>query len=232
MIGGLWRVPLLRLDAGALFGSLVGESEERTRRALRLADTVAPCVLWVDEMEKAFASRDLDGGVSQRVFATILSWMQEKQAPVFVVATANDIGSLPPEVLRKGRFDEVFFLDLPTSDERKEILTVHLRKRNRLPADFDIPALAAASEGYVGAELEQAIFDAMYRAFNERREVTTADVTEALRRQVPLAVSQRETIQALRNWLREGRAQSASFGEMREAERQFVPLQLERRVTT
>jgi AAA+ superfamily predicted ATPase len=228
MIGGLWRLPLLRLDAGALFGSLVGESEERTRRALRVAETVAPCILWVDEMEKAFAfGGGTDGGTSQRVFGTLLSWMQEKQAPVFVVATANNIGSLPPELLRKGRFDEIFFLDLPTLDERREILTVHIRKRNRLPADYDLPALAAACEGYVGAELEQAVIDAMYVAFSQGREFTTADVLHALERQVPLSVAQREVIESLRNWLREGRAQSASFPEPREAERQFVPLQLE-----
>lgn len=226
MIGGLWRLPLLRLDAGALFGSLVGESEERTRRALRLAETVAPCVLWVDEMEKAFSFGGSDGGTSQRVFGSILSWMQEKKAPVFVVATANNIASLPPELLRKGRFDEIFFLDLPTMPERQEIFAVHLRKRNRLPQDFEIAALARESEGYVGAELEQAIFDAMYLAFNERREFSTADVSAALKRQVPLSVSQRETIQALRGWLHEGRAQSASFQEIREAEQQFVPLQI------
>jgi SpoVK/Ycf46/Vps4 family AAA+-type ATPase len=227
MIGGLWRLPLLRLDAGALFGSLVGESEERTRRALVLAETVAPCVLWVDEMEKAFSFGGLDGGTSQRVFGTLLSWMQEKQAPVFVVATANNIASLPPELLRKGRFDEIFFLDLPTAAERAEILAVHLRKRNRLGQDYDTTLLAAASAGYVGAELEQAIIDAMYVAFNERREFTTEDIAAALKRQVPLSVAQRETIEALRNWLREGRAQSASFTEARDAEQQFVPLQLE-----
>jgi AAA+ superfamily predicted ATPase len=227
MIGGLWRLPLLRLDTGSLFGSLVGESEERTRRALRLAETVAPCVLWVDEMEKAFSFGGMDGGTSQRVFGSILSWMQEKQAPVFVVATANNIASLPPELMRKGRFDEIFFLDLPALDERREILGVHLRKRNRLAQDYDTARLARESEGYVGAELEQAVIDAMYVGFNEGREFATDDVAAALKRQVPLSISQRETIDALRSWLREGRAQSASFREIREAEQQFVPLQLQ-----
>jgi SpoVK/Ycf46/Vps4 family AAA+-type ATPase len=156
--------------------------------------------------------------------------MQEKKKPVFVVATANDISSIPPELLRKGRFDEIFFLDLPTLEERKEIFRVHLNKRRRLPADYDINTLAANSEGYVGAELEQAIFDAMYVGFNEDREFTTADILEALRRQVPLSVSQRERISALRNWLREGRAQSASFSEVREAEDQFVRLELKPRL--
>jgi AAA+ superfamily predicted ATPase len=227
MIGGLWRLPLLRLDVGALFGSLVGESEERTRKALKLAETVAPCVLWIDELEKAFSSGGLDGGASTRVFGTILTWMQEKTAPCFVVATANDISSLPPELLRRGRFDEIFFLDLPTKNERKEILTVHLRKRQRMSHDFDLNQLAQESEGYVGAELEQAIVDAMYIGFNQKREFTTQDISQALKRQVPLSVSQRERITALREWLREGRAQSASFEEVRQAEQQFVPLLLD-----
>ncbi|MEW6156174.1 MAG: AAA family ATPase [Verrucomicrobiota bacterium] len=227
MIGGLWRLPLLRLDVGALFGSLVGESEERARRALRLAETVAPCILWIDEMEKALAHGGSDSGTSTRVFGTILTWMQEKTVPCFVVATANDISSLPPELLRKGRFDEIFFLDLPTAEERQEIFSVHLRKRKRLPQDFDCPRLAAESEGYVGAELEQAIIDAMYVGFNQEREFNTEDIATALRRQVPLSVSARERIEMLRSWLREGRAQSASFQEIREAEQQFVPLQLD-----
>lgn len=227
MIGGLWRLPLLRLDVGSLFGSLVGESEERTQRALQLAQTVAPCIMWIDELEKAFAFGGMDGGVGKRVLGTILTWMQEKTAPCFVVATANDISSLPPELLRKGRFDEIFFLDLPTAAERQEILTVHLRKRQRLPQDFDSVKLARESEGYVGAEIEQAIIDAMYVGFNASREFTTADISAALKHQVPLSVSQQETIGALRNWLKEGRAQSASFQEIREAEQQFVPLQLE-----
>ncbi len=227
MIGGLWRMPLLRLDVGALFGSLIGESEERTRRALQLAETIAPCVLWIDEMEKALAHGGLDSGTSTRVFGTILTWMQEKRAPVFLVATANDISSLPPELLRRGRFDEIFFLDLPIHDERKEVFAVHLRKRRRLPQDYDLDRLAAASEGYVGAEIEQAIIDAMYIGFNDNeREFTTDDILYALAHQVPLSVSQREVIGYLREWLREGRAQSASFQEIREAEDQFVRLEI------
>jgi AAA+ superfamily predicted ATPase len=227
MIGGLWRLPLLRLDVGSLFGSLVGEAEERTRRALRLAETVSPAIVWIDEMEKALAHGSGDSGTSTRVFGTILTWMQEKTAPCFVIGTANDISSLPPELLRKGRFDEIFFLDLPTLEERREIFSVHLRKRNRLPQDFDIARLARESQGYVGAEIEQAIIDAMYVGFNARREFTANDISAAIKRQVPLSVSQRETIEALRNWLREGRAQSGSFQELREAEQQFVPLQIE-----
>ncbi|GIV66616.1 MAG: hypothetical protein KatS3mg047_1009 [Bellilinea sp.] len=228
MIGGLWRLPLLRLDVGSLFGSLVGESEERTRRALKLAETVSPCVVWIDEMEKALAHGGLDSGTSTRVFGTILTWMQEKTAPCFVVATANDISSLPPELLRRGRFDEIFFLDLPTFEERREIFSVHLRKRGRLPEDYHLDQLAEASSGYVGSEIEQAVIDAMYIGFNDgQREFTTEDILYALKRQVPLSVSQRENITMLRNWLREGRAQSASFQKTEEAEHQFVPIQLD-----
>lgn len=227
VIGGLWRLPLLRLDVGTLFGSLVGESEERARRALRLAETVAPCVVWIDEMEKALSQGFGDSGTSTRVLGTILTWMQEKTKPCFVVGTANDISRLPPEVLRKGRFDEIFFLDLPTAKEREEIFTVHLRKRHRLPRDFDVGRLAREAEGYVGAEIEQAIIDAMYAGFNANREFTTEDISATLKRQVPLSISQRETIEALRAWLREGRAQSASFGDMDQAARQFVPLLLD-----
>ncbi|MFY9800604.1 MAG: AAA family ATPase, partial [Methanoregula sp.] len=211
MIADLWHLPLLRLDVGALFGSLVGESEERTRRALSLAETIAPCILWVDEIEKAFAFGSGDAGTSQRVFAHLLTWMQDKTAPCFVVATANNISALPPELLRKGRFDEIFFLDLPSLEERREIFAVHLKKRKCIPAEFDLDTLARESEGYVGAEIEQTVIDAMYLAFNENmRRVTTADILTCVKTQVPLSVSQRETVTALRAWLAEGRAISAS----------------------
>lgn len=226
MIGGLWRLPLLRLDVGALFGSLVGESEERTRRALHVAEAIAPCVLWIDEMEKALAHGGLDSGTSTRVFGSILTWMQEKKSPVFVVATANDISAMPPELLRKGRFDEIFFLDLPTFEERREIFSVHINKRGRLPQDYDLDGLARRTEGFVGAEIEQAIIDAMYIGFNEEREFNNEDINAAITRVVPLSVSQREVIGYLREWLREGRAQSASFTEVREAENQFVRLEI------
>lgn len=211
MIAGMWRLPLLRLDVGALFGSLVGESEERTRKALALAETISPCILWIDEMEKAFSFGNGDSGTSQRVFAHILTWMQDKTAPCFVVATANDVSALPPELLRKGRFDEVFFLDLPSSRERTEIFSVHLRRRGLIPGDFDLEALARASEGYVGSEIEQTVIDAMYQAFNQdMRRITTGDIIAALRTQVPLSVSQKEVVGDLRTWLIEGRALSAS----------------------
>ena len=186
---------------------------------MQLTETVAPCILWLDEMEKALAHGDLDSGTSTRVFGSILTWMQERTAPCFVVAAANDISQLPPELLRKGRFDEIFFLDLPTQVERRAIFSVHLNKRNRIPGDFDVERLAAESEGYVGAEIEQAIIDAMYVGFNAGREFTTDDIAAALKRQIPLAVSQRETVESLREWLREGRAQSASVHDPCQVER-------------
>ncbi len=227
-IGSLWRLPLLRLDIGALFGRFIGESEENARRALRLAETIAPCILWIDELEKGISTSDTDSGTSLRVLATLLSWMQEKNKPVFVVATANDIGRLPPELLRRGRFDEIFFLDLPTRAERGEIFKVHITKRGRSPSSFDVEGLAAASEGYVGAEIEQAVVEAMYHAFNDPaapgREFTTEDIREAVERLIPLSRSQKENISFLRDWLREGRAQSASFEERSEAGKTFVPV--------
>lgn len=214
MIAGLWRLPLIRLDLGALFGSLVGQSEENTRRALLLAETVAPCLLWIDEIEKGLSTGGGDGGTSMRVLAGILSWMQEKSRPVFVVATANNISLLPPELLRRGRVDEVFFLDLPTPRERKEIFEVHIRRRKRFPQSFQLDKLVEASDGYVGAEIEQAVIDAMYDAFSDRespgRDFTSDDILRALSRQVPISQSQREVVTALRKWLSEGRAQSAS----------------------
>lgn len=219
VVAGMWRMPLIRLDVGALYGGLVGQSEENARRALRLVETVAPCLLWIDELEKGLSQGDGDGGTSSRVFGTLLSWMQEKQKPVFVIATANDIGRLPPELLRRGRFDEIFFLDLPNRHERREIFAVHIRKRDRDPEGFDLDALAAAAEGYVGAEIEQVVIDAMYRAFNDpeqpAREFTDADLMAALRQLVPMSRSQRDRISGLRAWITEGRAQSASLAEER-----------------
>lgn len=227
MVANAWHLPLLRMDVGALFGSLVGESEERVRKALRLAESIAPCVVWIDELDKSFAQGGQDGGTSQRVFGTILTWMQDKTAPVFVVATANDVSALPPELLRRGRFDEVFFLDLPTEEERREILSVHLSKRGRLPEEYELDRLVAQSAGYVGAEIEQALIDAMYVAFNDdQREVDSNDIGNALNRLVPLSRSQRESIETLRAWLREGRAQSASFEEALQAEQASVPLEI------
>lgn len=182
-------------------------------------------------MEKAFAGGGLDGGTSQRVFGSVLSWMQDKKQSVFVIGTANDVTALPPEFLRSGRFDATFFLDLPTTVERRAIFEVHLAKRKRPVQNFDLDELAAASAGYVGAEIEQAIIDAMHLAFNDAkqrgREFTTEDIAAALPKLVPLSRSQRDKIETLRNWLRDGRAQSASFPEARRHEEQFVQLQID-----
>lgn len=217
-IGAIWRLPLLKMDTGALFGGIIGESEERTRRALSVAETVAPCILWIDELEKAFAQGGLDGGTSARVFGSILTWMQDKTASVFVVATANNIATLPPELLRKGRFDEVFFLDLPTEEERKQIFSVQLQKVKRPTHAYDLDVLARESEFFVGAEIENAIVDALYQAFYDgQRAMVTDDIVRSLKKFIPLAESQREQVGKLRNWLKEGRAISASFPNKKQA---------------
>lgn len=217
-IGSIWRLPLLRLDVGALFGGLVGESEERTRRAINVANTISPCILWIDEMEKAFGQGDMDGGTSMRVFGSILTWMQEKTSPVFVVATANNVERLPPELLRKGRFDEVFFLDLPTEDERKQIFSVLLRKYGRPPEEFDLDKLAKHSNGFVGAEIETVIIEGMYLGFSDKqRPMTDDDLLAAMKKLIPLAESQKDSIGKLRQMLLQGKAVSASFKKKKEA---------------
>lgn len=221
-IATAWRRPLLRLDPGVLYDRYVGESERRLRDALRQAELMAPVVLWIDEIEKAFASaasRSVDGGLSQRLFGTLLTWLQEHRRPVFVAATANDIEALPPELLRKGRFDEVFFVDLPGKAARKAILDIHLARRSCEVAKIDTAALAQQSEGYSGAELEQAVIAALHRAFARRMSkargaggssageagkvtptVTTDDLREALDHSPPLSVTMAERVQALREW--------------------------------
>ena len=230
MVANLWQLPLIRLDVGALFGGLVGESEANTRRALQLAEAVAPCVLWIDEIEKALSVGEGDGGTGQRVLAKLLTWMQDKRQPVFIVATANQIERLPPELLRRGRFDEIFFLDLPNATERKAIFEVHIAKRGREASGYDLDRLARASEGYVGAEIEQSVIDAMFTAFSDpeapRREFTDEDILDALRRLVPMSKSQRERIQYLRTWVTEGRAQSASRSDEAERSDDTLPLQV------
>ena len=209
----LWQLPLLRFDMGRMFGSLVGSSEENVRRAIAVAESVAPAILWVDEIDKAFAGAQgsgvSDGGTTARVFGTFLTWLSEKTAPVFVVATANDISQLPPELLRKGRFDEIFFVDLPRADERREIFGIHLAKRGRDAGQFDLEALIAASESFSGAEIEQAIISALYDAFYARNELTAEHVLEALCQAVPLARTMDEHIDRLRKWA-VGRARHAS----------------------
>src|SRR3989449_3533077 len=209
----LWQLPLLRFDMGRMFGSLVGSSEENVRRAIAVAESVAPAILWVDEIDKAFAgsqgSGATDGGTTARVFGTFLTWLSEKTAPVFVVATANDISQLPPELLRKGRLDEIFFVDLPTDEERQEIFRIHLARRGRDPQLFDVVSLVACSDQFSGAEIEQAIISALYDAFYARHELTTPHILEALRETVPLAKTMDEQINRFRAWAA-GRARQAS----------------------
>src|SRR5207253_1191412 len=203
-IASVWSLPLLRLDLGRIFSSLIGSSEENLRRAIRVAENVSPTVLWIDEIEKGLAgssgSAVTDSGVSARVFGSLLTWLQEKTAPVFVVATANRIEALPPELLRKGRFDEIFFIDLPSAAERREIFRIHIEKRHRDPAKFDLDTLSTTAEGYSGSEIEQAIIAGMYLAFAEGAELTQAHVMQALQDTCPLSTTMGEDIARLRDW--------------------------------
>ncbi|HXT10710.1 MAG TPA: AAA family ATPase [Candidatus Angelobacter sp.] len=209
-----WQLPLLRFDMGRMFGSLIGSSEENVRRAISVADSVAPAILWVDEIDKAFAgsqgSGNVDGGTTARVFGTFLTWLSEKTAPVFVVATANDVSQLPPELLRKGRLDEIFFVDLPDRDERWDIFSIHLAKRGRDATAFDLGSLADAAKTFSGAEIEEAINSALYDAFYDRRDLTTEHILHAIAQTVPLAKTMDEQITRLRRWA-EGRARHASI---------------------
>ena len=218
-ISSLWGLPLLRLDMGKIFGSYQGESERNIRAVMKVAESVAPCILWVDELDKGMSgtgsSDRTDGGTTARVFGTFLTWMQEKTAPVFLVATANDVTHLPPELLRKGRFDEIFFVDLPSSEERSDIFSIHLTKRGRKPADFDIDRLAGISKSMTGAEIEAAIVSAMYDAFDDDgREINMLDIERAIAEMVPLAVTMKERIEELRDWA-STRARSASTSNVK-----------------
>jgi SpoVK/Ycf46/Vps4 family AAA+-type ATPase len=194
----------LRLDVGRIFSSLIGSSEENLRKAIRVAESVSPAVLWIDEIEKGLAGSAgaavTDSGVSARVFGALLTWLQEKTAPVFVVATANRIDALPPELLRKGRFDEIFFIDLPSAAERREIFRIHVAKRQRDPAAFDLDALSTAAEGFSGAEIEQAVVAGLYHAFGEGTELRQGHVIKAVEESVPLSSTMGEDIGRLREW--------------------------------
>ncbi|HVR43591.1 MAG TPA: AAA family ATPase [Thermoanaerobaculia bacterium] len=196
-----WKLPLLKLDGGRLYDKYIGETEKNLRRAMKVAESMAPAVLWIDEIEKVFAQSqgsEHDGGVSRRIFGTFLTWLQEKKKDVFVVGAANDLFSLPPELLRKGRFDEIFFVDLPDPEERKEIFRIHLRLRNQKPEEFDLDQTAAASEGFSGAEIEQAVIGALYRSLHGQRPPSTELLLEELGSTVPLSVSRREDLERLR----------------------------------
>ncbi len=232
-----WRLPLLRLDAGRLFGGIVGESESRVRQMIQLSEAMAPCVLWIDEIDKAFGNitsgADGDSGTSRRVFGSLITWMQEKTSPVFIVATANNVPLLPPELMRKGRFDEIFFLNLPTEPERKEIFRVHVQRiRPNRVREFDLDALAQKAVNFSGAEIEQVIIDAMYQAFGgagtgSRRDFETQDILQAISDTVPLATIARDQIEALKCWAAQAGARTASqdavvLDEMRQC---LVPVQ-------
>jgi AAA+ superfamily predicted ATPase len=209
----MWRMPLLRLDMGAVFGGILGSSERNIREAIEISELISPCVLWVDEIEKAFAGSSGDSGTAARVLGTFLTWMAEKRQPVCVLATANDVDRLPPEFLRKGRFDEVFFLDLPTREERAAIIKVHLEKRGytMISQKFNLPETVQVTEGFVGAELEAVVKDAMFPAFMDgERELATADLVKSAGEMVPLAKSRAEHIQKLRKLVLNGEARNAS----------------------
>ena len=201
-LAGSWRTPLVRLDVGKIFGSLVGEAEANLRRAIQTAEAVSPCILWIDEIEKGFAGSQSQsgGGVGARVFATFLTWLQDKRSPVFVVATANDLRGLPPELLRQGRFDETFFVGLPDERERTDAWRIHLQKRKRDPGRFDIGALTNMTAGYSGAEIEQCVVAGLYRAFGQSRDVLQGDMAAAIAETQPLSQAQPEQVSAIVAW--------------------------------
>jgi SpoVK/Ycf46/Vps4 family AAA+-type ATPase len=223
-VGAAWQMPLLRLDVGKIFAGLVGSSEENIRKVIKTAEAIAPAVLWLDELEKGFSgtasSGMTDGGTTSRVFGTFITWLQEKSSPVFVIATANDVRSLPPELMRKGRFDEVFYVDLPSREERQQILEIHLRKKRRDPATLEVPRLVEAMIDFSGAEVEQAVVSALYDAFDRvdpaspeaqtAADLTTEDILTSVREIVPLAVTMKENIDLMRAWAR-SRARPASI---------------------
>jgi AAA+ superfamily predicted ATPase len=203
VVASAWRMPLVRMDPGVLYQKFVGDTEARLREALQQAEAMAPVVFWIDEIEKAFASassESADGGLSQRVFGTLLTWMQDHRQPIFLIATANEIERLPPELVRKGRFDEIFFVDLPGAEEREAILAIHLRKRGRDKAAFDMPRLTAATENFTGAEIEQAVISGMFSAYADKGECATEHILAAVAATRPIAVTMRERVDKLRDW--------------------------------
>lgn len=220
----LWGLPLMRLDMGRVYdGSMVGRSEANLRNALKTAESISPAILFIDEIDKAFAgstgSADSDGGTSSRIFGSFLTWMQEKTSPVFVMATANRVERLPGEFLRKGRFDEIFFVDLPNNEERKEIFKIHLSKRRRDITRFDLDQLVSICDGFSGAEIEQALVAAMYEAFAQDREFTQLDIIAAIKATLPLSKTMSEQVTALRDWARQrARPAAASIAEYQRLE--------------
>jgi SpoVK/Ycf46/Vps4 family AAA+-type ATPase len=213
VIANDWKLPLLKLDVGKLFGGIVGESESRLRQMISVSETISPCILWIDEIDKAFSSSDNkgDSGTSNRVLGTFVSWLSEKTKPVFVIATANSIDSLPLEIIRKGRFDEIFFLDLPQKLERGEIFRIHLQQfRPNSWESFNSEQLAELTESFSGAEIRQTIIEAMYQAFYEKREFTTNDIRNAVAESIPLANIENAQMLKLKKWATSGRIRLAS----------------------
>jgi SpoVK/Ycf46/Vps4 family AAA+-type ATPase len=212
-VSSLWKLPLIRLDVGKVFGSLVGQSEEGMRRAVKTAESVAPCILWLDELEKGLAgtqsSGQSDGGTTARVFGTFITWLQEKSSAVFVIGTANNIKMLPPELMRKGRFDEIFFVDLPNKDERREIVSIHITRRGRDAEKFDIEAIVEATEGFSGSEIEQVVISALYDAFDKDDELNDEYLLQSTEETVPLSRTMMEDIASMRDWAK-SRARLAS----------------------
>jgi AAA+ superfamily predicted ATPase len=202
-VAGAWGVPLLRLDMGALYNKYIGETERNLRESLRSAELMAPCVLWMDEIEKGIGGGDSDEGTSRRVLGSLLTWMAEQREGVFIVATANDVSALPPELMRKGRFDEIFFVDLPDQETRAEIFLIHLKRRSLDAAGIDTAELAIQSEGFSGAEIEQVVVSALYRAAAEQAPLDTLHLSAEIRATVPLAVTMAERVDALRSWAEE-----------------------------
>ena len=207
-VAGEWKLPLVKFDTAAIYDKYIGETEKRIQKVFRVAEGLAPCVLWIDELEKVFAgsgpdSASADAGVSSRLLASFLSWMQDRKAPVFVAATCNNVTALPPELIRKGRFDELFFVDLPNQAERKQIFAIQLTKRKRNPADYDLDRIAAAAKGFSGAEIEAAVQGAMYAAFSRKQELSADDLLAALSSTVPLSVTRAEEIAELRDWAKD-----------------------------
>jgi len=216
-VAGEWKLPLVKFDTSAVYDKYIGETEKRIRKVFQVAEGLAPCVLWIDELEKVFAgsgpdSASADAGVSSRLLASFLSWMQDRKSPVFVAATCNNVTVLPPELIRKGRFDELFFVDLPNQAERKQILSIQLTKRKRNPDDFDLDKVAAAAKGYSGAEIDAAVQGGLYAAFSEKKQLTTQSLLDALRTTVPLSTTRAEEIAELRDWART-RAVPASLSD-------------------
>jgi SpoVK/Ycf46/Vps4 family AAA+-type ATPase len=212
-IANEWKLPLLKLDVGKLFGGIVGESESRLRQMINVSETISPCILWIDEIDKAFTNTESkgDSGTSNRVLATFISWLSEKTKPVFVIATANNIDLLPLEIIRKGRFDEIFFLDLPKQEEREEIFKIHLKEfRPNSWDSFEYSRLAQDSDSFSGAEIRQSIIEGMYHAFYEKREFTTDDICFALTELIPLALLESDQMKRLQNWASSGRIRLAS----------------------